>query len=296
MDLSDLRIFKAVAEEGGVIRAARRIGRVPSNVTTRIKQLEESVGVQLFFRDKRGMVLSSHGRALLGYADRLLQLADEARASFAGAGLDGVLKLGSLESTAASRLPALLAAFHEAHPDVRVELTTGTNDALTAAVAARRLDAAFVVDRPAARELAAIDMYAERLVLISACGHAPIEGARSVQHETLIVFPNGCAYRRRLERWLGHRAIANRRVLELASYHAIVACVAAGAGIALVPEAVLGTVHADSVVVHPLAKVHAELKTPLIWRAAEETRQVTALRDLAVMHGSHDTARRPVAT
>ena len=69
------------------------------------------------------------------YADRLLRLAEEAKAAVAGSAPRGVVRLGALESTTASRLPAILARLHRSYPDLRVELTTGTNDALTAAVA-----------------------------------------------------------------------------------------------------------------------------------------------------------------
>ena len=58
MDLSDLLIFKTVAEEGGILRAASKLHRVQSNITTRIKQLEASLGTQLVFRDRQRLVLS----------------------------------------------------------------------------------------------------------------------------------------------------------------------------------------------------------------------------------------------
>ena len=67
-----------------------------------------------------------------------MQLSEEARQAVSGARPQGLLRVGALESTTASRLPAVLAAFHKAYPDVRIELMTGTNDALTTAVASRR--------------------------------------------------------------------------------------------------------------------------------------------------------------
>lgn len=109
-------------------------------------------------------------------------------------------RLGALESTAASRLPDILGRFHGAYPDVRVELQTGTNDALTTAVRERRLDAAFVVETPADPVLASMPLFAERLVLISAIGHKAVRGPRDVRGESVIAFPSGCAYRRVLER------------------------------------------------------------------------------------------------
>lgn len=74
MDLTALRIFKAVVEQGGVNKAAAKLHRVPSNVTTRIKQLEEQLGVKLFSRGGRRLALSAEGKLLLTYANQLLSL------------------------------------------------------------------------------------------------------------------------------------------------------------------------------------------------------------------------------
>ncbi len=280
MDLSDLQIFKTVAEEGGILRAARKLHRVQSNVTTRIKQLETSIGAQLFFRDRQRLVLSPRGASLLAYADKLLRLADEARTVVAGRSPSGTLRLGALESTSASRLPLLLARFHAAYPDVRVELQTGTNDALTAAVRERRLDAAFVAEAPADNTFASLPLFRERLVLVSSLRHPPITRPRDVKDDSIIAFPHGCAYRRILERWLGAKNLPTLRVLELSSYHAIAVCVASGTGIALLPESVLDVVRSEGLARHPLPTVLAGITTPLIWRANEASPAITALQEL----------------
>ena len=109
MDFVDLQVFKAVVDEGGIIKAARKLHRVPSSVSTRIQQLEASMGVTLFHRDRQRLHLSATGELLLDYADRLIQLSDEARNIVSGGTPRGVLKLGALESTTASRLPRILA-------------------------------------------------------------------------------------------------------------------------------------------------------------------------------------------
>ena len=72
MDLAALAIFRAVVRENGVTRAAAKLNRVQSNVTTRIKQLEEELGAALFVRDGRRLVLTPAGHTLLPYAERLL--------------------------------------------------------------------------------------------------------------------------------------------------------------------------------------------------------------------------------
>ena len=283
MNFTDLEIFKAVVDEGGIIKASRKLHRVPSSVTSRIQQLESTMGVSLFHRDRQRLHLSLTGELLRGYADRLIQLSEEARSVVSGAKPQGVLKLGTLESTAASRLPGLLTDFHRLYPDVRLELSTGTNDFLMQAVADRRIDAAFTAEapvRPLSQSLAHVPVFPERLVVISSLDHAPIRRASDVRDASLIAFPDGCAYRRLLQRWLGADSLAGRRALELGSYHAIVACVASGAGIALVPESVLDTMPQAHVARHALPKALAEIKTPLVWRDGEISPPVLALRSL----------------
>ena len=115
MNLSDLEVFRAVANEGGIVKAARKLHRVPSNVTKRIQQLEATLGAPLFVRARQRLFVSPHGELLLSYANRLLQLADEARAAVSGVPPRGTLRLGSLESTSASRFqPSLGIGFGQA--------------------------------------------------------------------------------------------------------------------------------------------------------------------------------------
>jgi len=279
INFTDLQVFRALVEEGGIIKAARKLHRVPSNVTKRIKQLESSMGVTLFHRDRQRLHLSPTGELLRGYADRLVQLSEEARTAVSGANPRGLLKLGALESTAASRLPGLLAAFHLQYPDVRLQLTTGTNDFLVQAVAGRQLDAAFIAEPPAGI-LAHILVFRERLTVISSPDHPPIKRPQDIKSDSLIAFPDGCAYRRVLQRWLGHDVFSTKRMLELGSYHAIIACVASGTGIALVPESVLDTMPQTPVRIHPLPKTLADMRTPLVWRDGEVSPPVLALRTL----------------
>jgi len=281
MDFAALQVFKAVADEGGISPAARKLHRVQSNVTTRIQGLEASLGTQLFVRAQRRLHLSPAGEVFRRYAEEMLRLAGEARSAVAGDPPRGVLRVGTLESTAASRLPPLLARYHAAHPAVTVELETGTTDALVEAVLARRIEAAFVADcRPSPR-LEALPAFREELVLVAPRAHPPVRRASDVRADTLIVFPTGCAYRRRLQAWLGEDGVVPDKVLELASYHAIVACVAAGAGIAIVPRSVLDTIRrgrGEGVAVHRLGRDTAATTTALVWRKGEASAPLKALQ------------------
>jgi DNA-binding transcriptional LysR family regulator len=119
----------------------------------------------------------------------------------------------------------------------------------------------------------------EELVIAAPRAHPAIGCARDVRTDTIISFPAGCAYRRQLQAWLAVGAVVPERVLELHSYHAIVACVASGTGIALVPRAVLETVRAsDNIAVYPLAEEPVRLPTRLVWRQGETSPALRALQ------------------
>jgi len=277
-DLVELEIFKAVADLGGVTRAAAKLHRVQSNVTTRVKQLETRLGTKLFVRKHRKLVLSQEGKVLLAYADRLLRLSAEAESALQSGVPRGTFELGTLESTAATRLPPLLARYHQSFPDVRIDLVTGTTGALVARVADHEIEAAFVAEPFIADGLDSEPVFLEELVLITPPSLERIRAPKDIGHTTLIAFTTGCSYRRRLEAWLGSANVIPERIMEFGSYHAIVACVAAGAGIAVVPRAVLRTVPAaKNVAAHALPASVAKARTHLVWRQGEKSPALAAL-------------------
>jgi DNA-binding transcriptional LysR family regulator len=166
--------FRAVVEAGGVTRAAERLHRVQSNITTRIRQLEEKLGTPLFIREGKRLHLSPAGQVLLDYAQRLLALADEARDAVRDGTPRGALVLGAMESTSAVRLPGPLSDFVRLYPEVKLALKTGNPQQLAAAVLAGTMDAALVTgliaDGPFERE----PIYSEELVIVASAGHAAI--------------------------------------------------------------------------------------------------------------------------
>lgn len=266
IDLDSLEIFRTVALEGGVIRAAQKLNRVQSNVTTRIKQLEQRLGRPLFRKQGRGLVLSAEGELLLGYAQRLFRLADEAESELRSGQPMGVLRIGALESTAGSRLAPLLSRYHRQHPGVVVELLTGTTGALLQRVAQFEIEAAFVSQPFTSAGLHTQKVFDEELVLITAKGNPPVQRAPDLAGLTLVAFAAGCSYRKRLEDWLGASAVLPARILELASYQAMIACVAAGTGFAIVPRSLLVALKAASEVQqHELPARVRRNETHLVW-------------------------------
>ncbi len=289
MDLSALHIFRTVVQENGVTRAAAKLNRVQSNVTTRIRQLEESLGADLFIRDGRRLVLTPAGETLLPYAERLLALADEARHAIREDRPRGRLRLGTMESTAASRLPPVLAAYHQRWPEVTLELATGVTTALIDDLRRFELDAALTA-RPLASDALppevfdSVAVFTEALVLLTPRGQFP--AAPGAAGPTLVAFERGCAYRSYAMRWCEQNGVRPARVLELGSYHAIVACVAAGAGIAVAPRSVLELARLDGEVdLHPLGEL-GQVDTLLVWRRGHFSAALNALRGLLTQGAS----------
>jgi DNA-binding transcriptional LysR family regulator len=287
MDLSDLLIFSAVVREGGVTRAAERLHRVQSNVTTRIRQLEEDLSVPLFIREGKRLHLAPAGQVLLGYAERLLALADEARGAVRDAKPRGTFRLGAMESTAAVRLPGLLSEYHRRHPGVVLELRTGNPQVLGAAILAGALDAALVAEPIADAPFEKAFAFDEELVIVASAHHPPISGKGSLPR-TIIVFEHGCPHRKRLEDWYASRREMPERTIELASYHAMLGCIVAGMGISLIPKSVLTTFpERKRLSVHRLARAENCAQTVLIWRKGGGSANVMALQEIVQGRGSH---------
>jgi DNA-binding transcriptional LysR family regulator len=278
LDLEALQIFRAVAQHGGITKAAARLNRVQSNVTTRVKQLEERLGTELFHRRNRKMMLSPEGKLLLGYAERLLRLSIEAEAALRNGKPHGVFRLGTIESVAATRLPPILSRFHREHPQVQVDLATGTTDVLITKVLDFEIEAAFVAQPFDTDELEMRPAFDEELVLIGPKDFPKVVRPQEIGQRTVIAFSTGCAYRRVLENWLYQAKVVPERILEFASYHTIVACVAAGTGVALVPRSVLYTQRAqDDVNICKVPSSIAKAKAMLIWRRGWRSASLNAL-------------------
>jgi DNA-binding transcriptional LysR family regulator len=274
LDLQALRIFKAVADEASVTRAAAQLHYVQSNVTTRLKQLEAELGVPLFHRVNGRLVITPAGVKLRTYAERLLRLAQEAKRSVVADGVPrGPLAIGAMETTAAARLPRLLARFHGRHPEVDLTLETGPTDYLVQRVLDYRLDAALVcgpIEHPALEARAVFD---EELVLLTGKDRARVRSPAELADTMLLVFRTGCSYRRRLEQWLASGGVAPRRTLEFGTFEAIVGCAAAGMGVSLMPRAIVEQRGLrDSLGMHDVPARFGNVRTLLVWRNdAEES-------------------------
>ena len=280
MDLAALRIFTAVVREGGVTRAAERLHRVQSNVTTRIRQLEDELGVALFIREGKRLHLAPAGQVLLDYSERLLSLADEARLAVQDSKPRGIFRLGAMESTAAVRLPATLSEYHRRYPDVILELKTGNPPMLASAILAGELDAALVTEPVADAAFEKAPAFEEEPVIVSAAGY-PAVAKNGNASRTIIAFEHGCPHRKRLEDWYAKRGEMPERTIELGSYHAMLGCVVAGMGISMLPKSVLSTFpESKRLNVQKLPPGDNRYDIVLIWRRGAGSPKIRALQEL----------------
>ncbi len=267
MELSQLRIFQAVAETGSVTRAAEQLHRVPSNLSTRLRQLEEQLGVELFHRERQRLQLSPAGKVLLDYAGRMLALHDEAFAAVQGGQPAGEFILGSMYSTAAIHLPALLARYHKAYPAVNLQVQTAPSGELLEGLLAGRLDAALLDGPLSLSGLDGVPLCEETLVMITEPDHPPVRSARDVAGRPVFTFRKGCSYRMRLEAWYAHDHAAMGRAMEIESYQSMLACVVAGSGVALMSQSMLDSLPGrENVAAHRLQSPFDQATTWLVWR------------------------------
>ncbi len=268
MDADDLRVLEAVAKYGSMNRAAAGLNTVQSNVTARIRLLEENLGVPLFRRHSRGVEPTEAGRRLIPYAARVRQLLEEANAAVREDGIPkGTLRLGSLETTAALRLPAVLAAYAQAYPAVGLAVITGTTSDLVSGVIEHRLDGAFVAGPVRHADLIEEIIVREELVLVSARSIKEVSDLTAIRDLKIIVFRVGCSYRRRLETILHGMGIQLTQAVEFGSLDAVIGCVAAGIGVTLLPKGIVTKALQDGLVaVHKLPPEQAQVDTVFIRR------------------------------
>lgn len=199
----------------------------------------------------------------------------------AGEEPQGLFSLGALESTAAVRIPALLASYNQRYPKIQFALTTGPSGAMLDGVLEGKLNAAFI-DGPLMHPgLEGMPVYQEEMMIVAPHGHPVVSRANEVNGCNIYAFRANCSYRRHFESWFHADGATPGTIHEMESYHGMLACVIAGAGIALMPASMLNNMPGHhQVEAWPLAEKWRWLTTWLLWRRGAMTRQLEAFIEL----------------
>ena len=243
MQLKSLRMFEAVCDSGNFGAAAQQLHTVQSNITAHIKKLEDEVGAQLLVR-ANPVFPTPAGHTLRRHAQHMLQSHDEALAQLqshhTGLGqVKGALRLGSMETTAATRLPRLLSKLRQQHPGIDLELQVCPTASQLTELMSGHIDCAFINGAAPQSELLSWPLFKEELVLVSHQPLASFPTPDEFSASVFLAFRQGCSYRQRIELLMAAMGISAVRIMELGMLDTILGCVAAGMGYALLPRSLV---------------------------------------------------------
>ena len=268
MNSNDLKIFEAAATLGSFTKAAEATFTVQSNVTARIKNLEEEFGAELFKRVSRKVVLTEAGHTLLQYAKKIGSLLDDAKSDIQSVDkIGGTIRIGCIETTMALKVPEIIKTFAELYPLVELEFHSAVFPTLIRDVIDYKLDAAFVAAPINIQGLEQLIVRDEQLVIIAAKDGDDLETILKQDPLKIVVFGQGCFFRARLETWLGSKGILRYKSTILNSIEGIINFVEAGLGISILPAEVVNLYYQNrNIKTFPVSKELATMTTLLIYR------------------------------
>lgn len=266
MQIKSLEMFLMVVKLGSFSEAAKHLHTVQSNVTSHIKKLESELKVQILHR-QNPITPTRAGLQLHSYAEKILGLQQEIYNTFHHAAQDNLLPLnvGSMETTAAVRLPTLFQNLQHQHQNFRFTLTTGASRQLIDDVRASQLDCAFIANDQPIDGLFNEHIWTEKLVLISAKKMEENLSKKVLSQKKFIAFKQGCSYRKAIDLFLNAYGLPATQILEMGSLDGIVSCVSLDMGVAILPLSyVEQSYYSSKINIHEIDEDFAQIKTYLI--------------------------------
>ncbi|MYW22390.1 LysR family transcriptional regulator [Bacillus thuringiensis] len=258
LDFRDLKIFQTVARFQNITAAARSLNYVQSNVTARIKLLEQELNTVLFYRHARGITLTGDGQIFLEKVNKLLKEFEELQNTF----IDddnptGLLNIGTVDTV--HPLPTILASYHKQFPNVDISLKTDVSQRLILDILEFKLDGAFVTSPIQDSSLEQYKVSTKTLVLFS---NRPTFDIQDLKNETFLVFSPGCGYRFVLEKWLKDEGILLKKIMEFNMLEMILHSVSLGLGITVLPVTALTFfTNIPNIYSHELPREYGKIET-----------------------------------
>ncbi|HVR69911.1 MAG TPA: LysR family transcriptional regulator [Vicinamibacteria bacterium] len=245
MDVRQLEMFRAVAEEGGFTRAAQRLHVSQSAVSRQVKLLEEELGGRLLHRTGKGVALTPQGELLIKAANRIHRdLQDVAWQISETQKLQrGSLSLGGGMTVCMHVLPKLLKKFRSLYKDVDLRVTSGTSEAILRLVRNHQVDLGLLTLPVVATDLEVHPVLEEEMVVVTAPRH-PLSRERAVEARSLgryplILFERGSNTRKVLDEFFLEQEIPADVAMETENVEIIKAMVANGLGVSIIPFAAI---------------------------------------------------------
>lgn len=241
MELRQLRAFYTIAQINNFTHAAEILGYAQPSVTAQIQLLEKELGVKLFERIGRKVILTNEGHSFLRYATEILRLSEEAIALFSATNHPhGLLSIGAGESLTVSRLGPLLQEYRTRYPQVEITLKTGSTKEFQWWLKNNSIDIAFILGPELDHsELIAQRLSVEPAIAIVGLTH-PFAGKKELSPQdlngqTLILSEHGCNYRTHLDTIIRETSLHPTSIMESSSFAIIKQFVSKGFGIAFLP-------------------------------------------------------------
>ncbi|GAE06562.1 LysR family transcriptional regulator [Paenibacillus sp. JCM 10914] len=272
MELRQLNTFRMVASTLNFSRAAEALNYVPSNVTMQIKALEDELGVRLFDRLGKQLVLTTAGKRFLTHIQDVLNKLDEARSVVHdNENLSGTLTISANEVLCAYRLPVVFRLFRSLHPGVRLIFRSVSNQQLKPALFEGAADVVFMLDEPIRSSGLAVEPLLEETFRLFVAPDHPLAKRTVLQledfhGEVFLTNEKGCPYRTMFDRSFEKEGIDSITYLEFQSAEAIKQCAISGIGIAFLPEIVVeADIERGELVALPWQIADLHVYTQMLW-------------------------------
>jgi LysR family hydrogen peroxide-inducible transcriptional activator len=242
MELHQLKYFVAAAESGNVTRAAARCHVAQPSMSQQIKKLEDDLGVSLFDRLGRGIVLTDAGRALLPRARRIMSEVRETEANLKREADDchGMLMVGAIPTMAPYLLPPAVGRLRAEHPECQVSVREDLTENLVEALADNEIDCA-LVSTPLQHELLEVEVLADEELLVVVPSDHPAAGRKELSPQEIsgqptITLEEMHCLGRQIQGFCATRRIVPRVICRTTQLSTIIELVVLGMGVSLVPE------------------------------------------------------------
>ncbi|WP_248928547.1 LysR family transcriptional regulator [Paenibacillus hamazuiensis] len=272
MELRQLNTFCIVASTLNFSRAAEVLNYVPSNVTMQIKALEDELGVRLFDRLGKQLVLTTEGKRFLTHIQSVLNKLDEARSVVHdNENLSGTLTISANEVSCAYRLPVVFQLFRSRHPGVRLVFRSVPNQELKQTLFEGTADVVFMLDEPIRSSGLTVEPLLEETFRLFAAPDHPLAKRTVLQledfhGEVFLTNEKGCPYRTMFDRSFEKEGIDSITYFEFQSAEAIKQCAITGIGIAFLPEVVAeAEVERGELVALPWQIPDLHVYTQMLW-------------------------------
>lgn len=262
MELSDIDIMLAVGRTGKISQAAKELNYAQSNVTTRIRKLEEEYQVQLFDRSAKGVQPTEKGKQFLAYAARLRNLLYDLEQEMTDPEEpSGTLRIGIVETAASRRFIEILNEYQMTYPNVSISLVNATSPkVLRHKIQSSELDGAFISGACVKEGLKVEYEMQDTVHIISKRTETPLETFCQL---SWVVFPQGCPYREITEKFLAEEGLSAKKLIEVSTMENLLGCVESGIAVTIMPCSVVHN-QPEAYTVHDLSDVLTPTATTFV--------------------------------